>query len=310
MGKIAFLCPGQGSQYPGMAEELYQDSQKVQELFDTAEEIKPGIKNLIFNGDKQTLQETKNTQPALFLADYASCAALLEQKIVPDAVAGFSLGEIVALAVAKVLSPEKSFQLVCKRGLLMQEAAKKVSGSMVAVLKMDPNELEKICEKTQTFPVNYNCPGQIVVSGEQEKIEKLKEELQRMKIRTISLPVGGAFHTPYMKEAGEGLLKELQEKDYEMKPAAIPLYGNKTAKPYPKDREEMEKLLSGQVYNSVKFEQTLKNMAEDGIDTFIECGPGTTLAGFVKRSVPGAKIYNVSNRESLQTVVKELKESC
>jgi [acyl-carrier-protein] S-malonyltransferase len=261
----------------------------------------------MFAGTEDELKKTSNTQPCMFLADIAGAIALMGNGIKPDVVAGFSLGETVAMAVSGALSKEEAFKLVCKRGELMQKEAEKIEGSMIAVLRLEREKLEEFCEEAGVYPVNYNCPGQIVVSGEKDKIEILKQKLESEKVRYIELSVGGPFHTPYMQAASKGLAKELtQKKLYNINKTYIPLYANKTAKPYEDSRESMVETFAEQITNSVRWEDTLSNMAEDGVDTFIECGPGKTLSGFVKRTLPTAKVFNVCDRESLEKTVEEL----
>lgn len=301
MGKTAFLLAGQGSQYPGMAKDLYENEPQIRALFDAAEAIRPGTLRQMFEGTAEELKRTDNTQPCLFLADLAAATALRAHGIDADAVAGFSLGEIAGLAVSGILGDSDAFKLVVRRGIRMQKAAEAQEGSMIAVLRMDPDELRTLCAGLGVYPVNYNCPGQVVVSGEVSKINRLKEELTARSIRFVELAVGGPFHTPYMKEAAEGLRNDAEQ--FTVQAPSIPLYANRTAKPYPCERGAILDLVAEQIRNSVLFEDTLKNMAEAGVDTFIECGPGKTLSGFVKRTVPGATILQVSDMESLKASI-------
>ncbi|SFB97205.1 ACP S-malonyltransferase [Butyrivibrio sp. YAB3001] len=311
MGKTAFLFAGQGSQYPGMAKDLYENIPEVQTLFNQAEKLRPGTLAQMFAGTEDELKQTNNTQPCLFLADLAGAIALKKQGIEPDAVAGFSLGEVVALYFSGVLSFQEAFKLVCLRGELMHKAATQNAGAMIAVLKMDRDELALLGKETGTYLVNYNCPGQIVVSGKEENIEKLKALLTEKKVRFIQLSVGGPFHTPYMEETSDKLKKELKESDkYQVKAPQLPLFSNKTAQMYPEKEDEIIDIFSAQVSNSVKWEDILTNMEKMQIDTFVECGPGKTLSGFVKRTVKGAKILNVSDIESLGSTVREFENAC
>lgn len=307
MGKTAFLFAGQGAQYPGMGKELYEGVPEVKELFDSAEAKRPGTLAMMFEGSEEDLKKTANTQPCLFLCDLASALALEKNGISADVCAGFSLGEIAGTAFSGILSNEEAFSLVCKRGIFMQEASDRVDGVMFAVMKMDPAGLEELCGKYGVYPVNYNCPGQIVVSGESSKMEKFREELTQIKARFVPLAVGGAFHSPYMKEAGEKLGEELSDESvYNINAPKLPLYSNRTAKPYGTEKQEIIKLLSTQVSNPVRWENILLAMREDGVDTFIECGPGKALAGFVKRTLPDVRIFNVNDMASLNDTLQKI----
>ena len=309
MGKTAFLLAGQGSQYPGMGREIYESSGAVRRIFDEAEKVRPGTLKQMFEGSEEELKRTVNTQPCLFLADIAAAEALKESGIVPDMIAGFSLGEIAGLSVSGILSLTDAFRLVIKRGILMDEAAGKVNGGMLAVLKMDAGELEDLCKEEGVYPVNYNCPGQVVVSGEADRIESLKEKLASMKVRSVALSVSGPFHTPYMQTASDGLLRELTDDGYVINVPENILYSNFAARPYPDDPEGIVKNITLQVSNSVRWEETLRHMWEAGADTFIECGPGTTLSGFVKRTCPGAKILNVCDAATLKNTAEVLRNA-
>lgn len=304
MGKIAFLFAGQGSQYPGMGKDFYDQIEEIKDLYDKAELHRPDTLRQCFQSEQEELTITKNTQPCLFLTDLSCALALEKNGINADVVAGFSLGEIAGLAYTEILSKEQAFQLVCKRGELMSVAADLNKGSMVAVLRANKDELIRLCEENEIYPVNFNCPGQIAVSGKEDAMEQFKAVLTEKGIRFVPIAVSGPFHTPYMESASIGLKEELARLD--IKPAQIPLYGNKTAKAYPEDIGEIIENVSLQVSNSVKWEDTLVNMKNDGVDIFIECGPGKVLSSLVKKTLKDVLICNVSDMESLKDTVEKV----
>lgn len=304
MGKIAFLFAGQGSQYPGMGKDFYDCIEEVKNLYDKAEEYRSDTLRQCFLSEPEELKITSNTQPCLFLTDIACAIALKENGIEADMTAGFSLGEIAGLAFTEILSMNQAFELVCKRGNLMSEAATKHKGSMAAVLRMDKEELIKMCNEYGVYPVNFNCPGQIAVSGEETLMEKFKTALSEKNVRFVPIAVSGPFHTPYMEEAANGLKEELSSMN--INKSQIPLYGNMNAKPYTDNRYEIIENISNQVSNSVKWEETIKNMHADGVDIFIECGPGKVLSSLVKKTLKDVLICNVSDMESLKDTIEKV----
>lgn len=304
--KIAFLYAGQGSQYPGMGKDLCDNFDFIKEMYDKAEEIKPGIKNICFESTKEELGLTVNTQPALFLTDMACARALINKGIKPDVLAGFSLGEIPAICQAGILDDQEAFSLVKARGELMNEAASKNKGGMVAVLKESRENVEALCKEYGVYPVNYNSPGQIVVSGAEDKIEVFKDVLKEKGIRGIPVAVSGPFHTPYMQEAGDGLSKVLDNMD--VKAPSTQVYSNYTATNYPEGKAEIVGNLSKQVCNPVMWEDILVDMKNNGVEIFIECGPGQVLSGLVKRTLTDVTYCNVSDVASLEETVKKVNE--
>ena len=304
MGKIVFLFSGQGAQSPGMGKELTEVSAAAKKVFDTADAIRPGTSELCFRGTQEQLSITINTQPALFCADLAAAEALKEAGIQPDYCAGFSLGELAALTFAGSMTAEEGFQLVCRRAELMQKAGTDHPGAMAAVLKLSNDAVESICAEVggDLWPVNYNCPGQVSVAGSKEKIAELAPAVTAKKGRCVPLAVSGAFHSPYMQSAADGLREYLADKT--LKSPEIPVYANLTAAPY---GETVAETLAAQCCNPVRWQQTLEALRAEGVDTFVEVGCGKTLAGLVKKTFSDVRIFNVENAETLKAAIDALK---
>ncbi|MBQ4043221.1 MAG: ACP S-malonyltransferase [Clostridia bacterium] len=302
MGKIAFVFAGQGAQHIGMGRELYASSPAVKNLFDEAEARRPGTLALMFEGDETELKKTANTQPCLYLADLAAAAALREAGIVPDAVAGFSLGEIPALAFAGAYSDAEGFALACVRGAAMGKAAEAVSASMAAIVKMTNEQVEAICSRfEQVYPVNYNCPGQLVVSARTDVMKEFCDAVKAEGGRALSLNVSGGFHSPFMNDAAAEFGAYLVKAD--IRTPELPAYSNYTADLY---GDEVKQLLEMQIQSPVRWEGIIRKMAADGFDTFVECGPGSTLSKLIAKILPDARTFAVETAEQAEAAAKEL----
>ena len=290
MGKIAFVFAGQGAQYAGMGRELYEASPAARAAFDRAESLRPGTLEMCFSGPAEALSVTANTQPCLFAMDCACAAA-----------ARFSLGEVAAMAFAGVMDFDEAFRFVIKRAEEMQSCAEKHPGAMGAVLRLTPAQVEDICRAfpDKAFPVNYNCPGQTVVACAVEVYDELAAKVTEARGRMLRLNVSGAFHTPWMEKAAEALRAYLANKPTRV--PELPLYANATAQPYGDDAAH---LLSTQVCHPVRWQESVERMAEAGVDTFIEVGAGKTLSGLIRKTIPGAAIFNVEKPEDLEKLTE------
>ena len=302
MGKIAFVFSGQGAQKAGMGKAFYETNETVKALFDGAEALRAGTLAQCFAGTAEELKETQNTQPCLYLADLAAAIALAEAGITPNGVAGFSLGEIPALAFAGAYSFLDGFQIACARGNAMAKAAAKHPASMLAVMKLEKKTIQEICKKfKQVYPVNDNAPGQLVVAGAKEEMEVFNQAIRAAGGRGMPVAVGGGFHSPFMDEAAEAFAAEIG--NFAIKQPELPVYSNFTTKPY---SESVTELMANQINHSLRWQESIERMAEDGFDTFIEVGVGDTLKKLIKRILPEAKVYSVSDGEEIEKVKEEL----
>lgn len=303
MDKIGFLFSGQGAQYAGMGKAWYDSDAEIKELFDAAEAIRPGTLEIMFSGTEEQLKTTSNTQPALYLADLAAAIAAKKAGLDPAAAAGFSLGEIPALAFAGAYSYTDGFKLACRRGEFMQKASEKVTASMAAIVKLTHETVEELCSHYgSVYPVNYNCPGQLVVSGVPEQLEKFYEEVKTAGGRALPLKVGGGFHSPFMNDASALFGSELE--NYSFNSTEIPAYSNRTAEIY---GENYKTLLTEQINHPVKWEKIIKKMAESGVTVFIETGVGSVLTKLMPKILPECRAFACSSPEELEKILTELK---
>ena len=289
MGKIAFVFSGQGDQFPGMGKELADKYPSAKAVFDMCDGIRPGTSEQCFNGTEEELKETKNTQPCLFAMELAAANVLFDKGVKPEALAGFSLGEVTAATAAGILDNETGYRLVCKRGELMQTEAEKFDTSMAAVVKLTPEQVQDVCAKySDVYPVNFNCPGQITVSGLASQMKDFSADVKAAGGRALPLKLKGAFHSPFMNAASEAFRVELE--NAKINKGNITLYSDLTSMPYTDDVAE---LLSKQICSPVLWEKIVRNMIADGFDTFIEIGPGRTLTNMIKKISADVKAQTV-----------------
>lgn len=307
MGSVAFLFAGQGAQHPAMGVDLIEASPAAAEVFAIADEVRPGTSEQCRSASKEELSQTVNTQPCVFVHDLAAAAALRERGVVPAACAGFSLGEVAALNFAGAFDTRAGFELVCERAALMTAAAERHPGGMRAVIKLDAAQVEGLAKQAgeDCWPVNYNSPQQTVVAGASEALQELDVLVKEAGGRAMKVAVSGAFHSPYMAEATEGLATYIQA-GHAPSPLLIPVMANMTAAPYPADPRAASDVLANQVSHAVRWVDTLHALQDQGIDTFIEVGPGKTLSGLVKRTLSDVRVYSCETAEQVAAIADEL----
>lgn len=309
MGKLAFIFSGQGAQYVGMGKQIAEEYKSAFAVFDQATEaLGFDIRRMIFESDDETLKVTENTQPSIVTMSVACLQPVLEKGLKPDFVAGLSLGEYSAHVCSGTMSFKDAVILVRKRGKFMQEAVPAGVGAMAAILGLDAASVIECCREGSregvAEPANFNCPGQIVVAGEVKAVERVIELCKEKGAkRSMLLPVSAPFHCSLLKPAGEKLASELEK--IQLGEVKIPVVTNVTAEVI-KDTAKVKDLLIRQVSSPVRWEDSINTMLENGVDTFVEIGPGKVLSGFVKKINKDVRIFNIEDIESLNKTLSEI----
>lgn len=307
--KIAFLFAGQGSQKIGMAKDLYENIEICKEVIDKGEDLlKMPIKEMMFNGSEDEIQATENAQPAIILESIAIMRALQEENIQATYTAGLSLGEYASLVYGNVLSEKDALEVVKERGRIMGSSLPKGLGKMAAILKLDDEKVKELINKCSVKGiiegVNYNCPGQIAIAGENEAIDMAILEAKEMGGKAVELKVSGPFHSSLLKNASEDFYEVL--KDIEVKSPLLKVYSNYKGALY-EDKDDIKMILKKHIMSPVYFEKILRDMMDRGVDTFIEIGPGKALSGFVKRINRKVRTFNIDSAETFRKTVDSLR---
>lgn len=308
MSKLAFIFPGQGAQKAGMGKDFYENSEAARSFFDQAQKILDfDLKEMCF-GEHEELNLTEYTQPCMVSVCLAIVRELKKRGINPDITAGLSLGEYAAVAAAGGMNELDAIKLVRRRGILMQSTVPAGEGAMAAVLGLDAKKIEEILESFENVWIaNYNCPGQIVITGLTNEVKQASLALKEAGAkRVVELKVSGPFHSLLLKPAGEALLKEMESMSFST--LQVPYVANATAE-IVTDSKKISTFFAKGIYSSVRWQQSIETMLENGVDTFVEIGPGKTLAGFMRKIAPKATVYNVSSFEDAIALEKCLSKA-
>ena len=300
MGKIGFVFAGQGAQYTGMGESLSKCSSAAAELFKKIDSVRPETSKQCFEADAEQLMKTDVTQPCVYAVDLACAYALKERGIMADAVAGYSLGELAALTFAGSLTPEEGVRLVAARGAAMQRASELQETGMMAVLKLDDDRINQLASKyDNVYPVNFNCKGQVSVAGLKDQLAQFGQDVKENGGLVRILEVAGGFHSPFMQSAATEL-KDIFEQA-SVAEAQIPVYANCTGEKY---QGSYNDTMLRQIVSPILWQKSIENMIADGVDTFIEVGPGSRLTKMITRISKDITMLNVENEETLELAVK------